>query len=159
MPKANRAATERGNSATIKKKPSSAKPIKYVDKSPGQPQLSIVFDNIKALMKLYEKGTIKERGEKPGAYGLVSEKQVEAAGRKLDEMYFAGIIVQKGYVGFYYMPVYLIEEVKEQLKPELLKCLKGKSCFYIRKNDPIIIDQIKEALEIGYDSYKKRGWA
>lgn len=118
----------------------------------------IVFDNIKAMMKPYAKGTIKERGEKGGVYNLVSEKQIEKAGRKFDEIYFASIIVQKGFIGFYYIPVYAIEGVKELLKPELLKCLKGKSCFHIKKNDAVVMTQIKEALEIGYDCYKERGW-
>lgn len=134
------------------------KEIKYSDKSAGQPEMVVIFDRIKAMMKPYVKGTIKERGEKPGIYNLVSEKHIETAGRQFDEIYFASIIVQKGYVGFYYMPVYSQDGVKPKLKPELLKCLKGKACFHIKNNDPVIMSQIQEALELGYDGYKKRGW-
>ncbi|MEJ7677621.1 MAG: hypothetical protein WKG06_07090 [Segetibacter sp.] len=60
------------------------------------------------MMKPYVKGTIKERGEKGGIYNLVSEKHIETAERKFDEIYFASIIVQKGFVRFYYMPIYTI---------------------------------------------------
>jgi hypothetical protein len=37
---------------------------------------------------------------------LVGEKPVEVLGRKKDELWFASALIQKGYVGFYYMPVY-----------------------------------------------------
>jgi hypothetical protein len=39
-----------------------------------------------------------------------------------------------------------------------LKLLKGKSCFYIREMSPKLKQQIIEALEVGYELYKKRGW-
>lgn len=134
------------------------KPIKYADKSAGQPELIIVFDAIKALMKPYVKGTLKEKGEAPGIYNIVSEKPIEAEGRKKDEVYFAGIIIQKGYVGFYFMPVYDYSKPGEIVHPNLMKHLKGKTCFYIKKNDPEILEQIKDALKAGYDLYKKREW-
>ncbi len=69
--------------------PKKEKPIKYADKSGGQPELIPVFNSIKALMKPYAKGTLKERGEAAGIYNLVSEKHVEIEGRKKDEVYFA----------------------------------------------------------------------
>ncbi len=95
-----------------KKISTKSKPIRYQDKSPGQPALRPVFDSIKKLMKPYVKGSVKERGEKPGMYNLVSEKAIEGEGRKKDEVYFATILVQKGFVGFYFMPIYM--EVQAQ---------------------------------------------
>jgi hypothetical protein len=89
---------------------------------------------------------------------LISEKEVVIAGRKREDLWFASALIQKGYVGFYYMPVYMNEPIRRLLKPELLKCLKGKACFHIKKNDPLLFDQIREALKIGYDAYKKSGW-
>ena len=145
-------------SKTQQAEASKKKEIKYSDKSAGQPKMVIIFNIIKSMMKPYARGTIKERGEKPGIYNLVSEKQIETAGRKFDEIYLASIIVQKGYVGFYYPPAYTIDGSQTQLKAELLKCLKGKSCFHIKKNDRVIMEQIKEALEIGYKAYKEKGW-
>jgi hypothetical protein len=43
-------------------------------------------------------------------------------------------------------------------KTELLKCLKGKACFHIKKEDPQIMDQIKDALKEGYRLYEEKGW-
>jgi hypothetical protein len=132
--------------------------IKYTDKSPGQPQLMPIFNGIKKLLLPYGKGSIKVRGGSGGQITLVSEKPVEIAGRKRDELWFAAALVQIGYVGFYFMPVYTEAEKKEVFKPELLKCLKGKSCFHIKKFDAEIFKQMEEALDKGYRKHKERGW-
>jgi hypothetical protein len=132
--------------------------IKYSDKSLSQPQLVPIFKKIKELLAPYDKGTMKLFGGSEGKVGLVSKKPVEILGRKREELWFASALVQKGYVGFYYMPVYMDTSVKKLIKPELLKCLKGKACFYIKKNDKEIFSQIKEALAIGYKQWRQRGW-
>ncbi len=73
-------------------------------------------------------------------------------------MFFASAIIQSTYVGFYFMPIYAETSLKEVFKPELLKLLKGKSCFYIRDLSPEIVSQIEEALELGFNLYKERDW-
>jgi hypothetical protein len=138
----------------VKKEPT----IKYADKSAGQPEMAAIFEAIKKMMLPYEKGNLKMIGGTGGMLCLVSQKPVVIDGRKKDELWFAAILVQKGYVGFYYMPVYAAPDMKKVFKPELLKCLKGKSCFHIKKQDPVIMTQIKESLKIGYAMYKERGW-
>jgi hypothetical protein len=131
--------------------------IKYTDKSPGQPELTPIFEAMKKLLLPYEKGTMKLISS-PGQVVLISKKPVEILGRKRDDLWFASALVQKGYVGFYYMPVYGDPKVKELVKPGLLKCLKGKACFHIKKYDKEIISQIKDALNVGYNLWHKRGW-
>ncbi len=132
--------------------------IKYSDKSAGQPELVPIFENIRQMLLTYQKGSLELVGGYGGMMCLVSQKPAIIYGRQRDEVWFAGILVQKGYVGFYYMPVYANPDMKKVFKPELLKCLKGKSCFHIKKNDPVIMEQIKESLKIGYKMYKERGW-
>lgn len=132
--------------------------IKYSDKSINQPELVPIFNELVTLLKPYEKGSIKMRGGSEGQISLVSEKEVIINGKKRNEMWFAAALVQKGYVGFYYMPVYGQPEMKKFFKPELLKCLKGKSCFHIKKYDKEIFKQIKEALKKGYKCYLEKGW-
>lgn len=134
------------------------KPIKYTDKSAGQPELVPIFNELKKLLSPYAKGHLVVQGDQPGQYGLLSNKQIEVAGRKRDDVYFAGLLVQKGYVGFYFMAVYANPSLVKQLHPDLAKCLKGKSCFHIKKNDPALMQHVKDALKKGYDCYKQRGW-
>lgn len=132
--------------------------IKYEDKSPGQPELVPIFEAIKKLMAPYEKKHLHLVDEKGGQVALISDKEVVIAGRKRDQLWFVSALIQKGYVGFYYMPVYMNEPLRRLLPPDLLKCLKGKACFHIKKNDPVLMRQIEAALKTGYDDFAKKGW-
>ncbi len=132
--------------------------LKYSDKSAGQPELVPIFEEIKNMLLPYEKGTLQIHGGTDGKVMLISHKPVVIAGRPREELWFASALIQKGYVGLYYMPVYMNDPVKRQLFPELMKCLKGKACFHIKKADPIVYKQIKEALKIGFADYRSRGW-
>ena len=132
--------------------------IKYADKSAGQPELITLFDALKKLLLPFVIDPIKLRGGESGQMMLVSEKEIVIDGRKKNELWFAGLLIQKGYVGFYFMPVYVETEIKKIFKPELLNLLKGKSCFHIKKLDKELEVQIKSALQMGYDLYKKNGW-
>lgn len=87
---------------------------------------------------------------------LTSYKDVVIAGRKKDEIYFAGLIIQNKYVSFYYMVVYVDPESKKTLGQELAKTLKGKSCFHINYLDKTLLSQIKKLLAAGKVYYKSR---
>lgn len=123
-----------------------------------QDDLLTIFEAVKKEVKPYEKGTVKARIDIQGKYDLWSEKPIEAFGRKYPAMAFASVIVQSTYVGFYFMPVYGSEKVKEAIPEDLLKTLKGKACFHIKTTDKELMKQIKQALKTGYDAYKKQGW-
>jgi len=122
-----------------------------------QEELVEIYSGLKKILKKYQ-GPFQPKLDLDSRYDLWSFKDLEIAGRKRKEVFFASIIIQSTYVGFYYMPIYTDVSLKDFFKPELLKLLKGKSCFYIRDLSPEIIFQIEEALEMGYNLYKKRGW-
>ena len=134
------------------------KPAKYADKSAGHPELVSLYNAIKKLISRYAKGNYSIKADKPGQYELYYGKEIEHMGRKYPEISFAGLLIQKGYVGFYFFPIYADLSLKNKLKPELLKTLKGKTCFHIKKEDPVLLQQIKEALQIGYEYYTSNGW-
>ena len=133
--------------------------IKYADKSNGQPEMQVIFETIKQLMLPYDKkGALKLYGGSGGKIVLNSERPIVVNGKKMDQVWFVSMLVQKGFVGFYYMPMYMNDPMKKHFSAEFLKCLKGKACFHIKKNDPAIMQEIKKALQIGYAEYDKRGW-
>jgi hypothetical protein len=90
-------------------------------------------------------------------YNLISTRPVELLG-KTRELFFASVMVQKGFVGFYFFPIYTDPAISSELPIELLKCLKGKSCFHIKKNDDQLMGQIEQALETGYKLYQEKGY-
>ena len=109
------------------------------------------------MLKKFE-DPLKPKFDLDSKYDLWSFKDLVIAGRKRKEIYFAGLIIQSKYVGLYYMPIYTDTSLKDVFKPELLKLLKGKSCFHIKQLDAGLEKQIERALEKGYALYKKRGW-
>jgi hypothetical protein len=54
------------------------------------------------------------------------------------------------------MPIYSDPHIGDVFGAELLKTLKGKSCFHIKKADPLIYSQIEQALAHGYQLYQER---
>jgi len=56
------------------------------------------------------------------------------------------------------MPIYTDTALKDVFEPELLKLLKGKSCFHIKELDTKLERQIRKALKLGFRLYKNRGW-
>ncbi|HSB92050.1 MAG TPA: hypothetical protein VLC28_02990, partial [Flavitalea sp.] len=117
-----------------------------------------IFNDIQFMLAPYEKGSVTKVGGQGGQVSLISFKDVEIAGRKRSELCFSSLLIQKGYVGFYFMPVYVEPEMKAVLGAELLKTLKGKSCFHIMSRSPVIYAQIGEALKFGYQEWVKKGW-
>lgn len=151
---AKKAATK---SSTKKKEPTIS--IKYADKSAGQPELLEIFEAIKKMMQPYDKKRdLVLHAATGGQANLVSHKPVEIAGRKRNELWFVSALVQKGYVGFYYTPVYMQGELKKHFSEDFIKSLKGKACFHIKKNDPVIMADIKKAIRVGYETFIERGW-
>ena len=120
-------------------------------------ELTTIFNQVKSLMKVYEP-PFNARVDDVSRYDLWSEKQVSIADRKYNDVYFSGLIIQSNYVGFYFMPLYIEPQIKGKLKPELLKLLKGKTCFHIKKLDDELVTQLRETLETGFKIYKDNDW-
>jgi hypothetical protein len=133
--------------------------LKYADKSAGQPEMVVVFKAIKKLILPYvNKGALKLYANTGGQINLISHKTVVIAGKKREDIWFVSALIQKGYVGFYYMPIYMHDEMQKQFSPAFIKCLKGKACFHIKNTNPEILKDIEKAIRIGYEEYEKRGW-
>mgnify|MGYP001062054905 CR=1 FL=1 len=122
------------------------------------PDLIPLFEEAKRVLEPYE-AYFTPRRDEDGYYDLWYEHEVEENGKKREAIFFASLIIQKSYVGFYYMPVYTHEEAKELFGEEMLSLLKGKSCFYLKEITPAIEAQMKRALEGGLELYRERGWA
>jgi len=117
----------------------------------------VIFKQLRKLLKKYEP-PFTAKSDFDSRYELWSIKDVTFAGRKRKEVFFAGLIIQSTYVGFYYMPVYTDAAIKKLFKKELLSTLKGKSCFHITRMDALLLEQVRSALELGYKMYKTNGW-
>ena len=98
------------------------------------------------------------RRDERGYFDLWSEKDIVIDGRRRKDVYFCGLVIQKSYVGFYFMPLYADDDLSAVFGPELLATLKGKSCFHLRRLTPELKEQLTAALAAGWLLYEERGW-
>lgn len=117
-----------------------------------------IFQTIRASMQPYATMGFENRENSETVYDLWSNKNVVIDGSKKNEIYFAGLMIHRGHVGFYFMPVYWKSELTKIFDPGLLKLLKGKSCFHIKKLDESLLAQIENALSEGFKIYKEKSW-
>lgn len=147
---------------TSKSKPSKPKPLKAKPSSKPS-SLQSVFDSLRSLMTRHvppfsaASGQIRNKAD----FHLVVPKPVAipgAYGGKPYPIAMASIILQSGYVGFYYMPIYMEKGTRAKLSPALLKLLKGKSCFYVKSLDSSLESDIASALVFGESCFRAKGW-
>ena len=116
-----------------------------------------IFQDMLAIMKKFEKG-MKVKTDGKTKYDMYGTKKVNLYNKEFDGMYFASVMIQKNSVGFHYFPQYANPKLLAELPENLKKCLKGKTCFHIKKRDEDLYKSIKSYVKIGYDGYKKMGW-
>jgi len=127
--------------------------------------LQAAFEELRALLVKHGKGLAgyeectgsKARGNK-SAYHLYGKKLVSIQGRKAQQTYIAGIVLQKNFVGLYSMPIYS-HPASFDLKPEGLgKALKGKSCIHVKTLTPDLLEEIEGVVVRGVELYREEGW-
>jgi hypothetical protein len=119
--------------------------------------LTDTFSRLKKLLKRYE-GPLTPKLDLESKYDLWSEKQVVVDGRKRSAVFFAGLMVQQDHVALHFMPVYVDAELANVFSPDMLQLLKGKACFHIVDLDENLTKGIEEALRVGFELYRERGW-
>ena len=128
-------------------------------------KLEKIFIEIKSILEKYSgKYLVTEKylgsqakQEKPG-YHLYGTEEKSYLGRKPQHMYIAGVIQQKNYVSFYFTPIYSHADKFQDISPELKHTLKGKSCFNIKKTNPVLLEEIEHVLKNGIELYEEIDW-
>jgi len=120
-------------------------------------KLNIYNELVKILKPFGKKLDVRTDGK--SKYELTGKKKFVIGKKEFDGMFFSSVIIQKNFVGFYYFPVYTHAHEFKDLPDNLKKCLKGKSCFHIKKPDKELFVSIKQLLKKGSEIYKKAGWA
>ncbi len=94
-----------------------------------------------------------------------TDTQFEVAGtiptmqgkQKVDGIYFASVVPKPKDVRLYFFPIYTHPEAFKDISEPLRKCLKGKSCFHIKKMDDALEADINNMIQLGVETYKKAG--
>jgi len=73
-------------------------------------------------------------------------------------MYFGSVKINKNYVSFHLMPVYIFPTLIKDISPELKRRMQGKSCFNFKSIDIALFKELTELAKKGYMQYKDSGY-
>ncbi|RJQ45835.1 MAG: hypothetical protein C4534_03750 [Gaiellales bacterium] len=98
---------------------------------------------------------LKVVDDEPGKYYLNGAYSEEYG----KERFFGAVIIQKNYVSYYLMPVYMFPELLDGVSPELRKRMQGKSCFNFAKVDEKLMGELKRLTQKSFARFEKEGGA
>ena len=58
------------------------------------------------------------------------------------DIYFGGVVINKNYVSYHLMPVYVNPKLLEDISSELKKRMQGKSCFNFKSIDKNLFNEL-----------------
>jgi hypothetical protein len=118
-----------------------------------------IFESLKiALEKCHPPMVVSK--EKEGVYELMGNKSVPYGSKKImvPGMYFSSVVARKDMVSFYFFPLYFHEKDYEKIIPNLMKCLKGKTCFNFKKTEQVNTKELDAMLKKGIKAWEKSGY-
>src|SRR3979409_2384106 len=94
----------------------------------------IIFDKLKSALEKQAPPMVACKN-KEHVFELMGNKPVPYGSKKtiVPGMYFSSVVSRKDSVSFYFFPIYYHTKDFIDLIPTMAKCLKGKTCFNIKK--------------------------
>lgn len=117
-------------------------------------EVTEIENTLKDLLKLHI-GPLLIREETDTVFQVCGTKERMQGKQKVDGYYFASVMPKPKDARLYFFPIYTHLGYFNNISPELKKCLKGKSCFHIKKLTPELEDDIKKMIQKGIDLYLK----
>jgi len=112
-----------------------------------------VFRELKSVMASYS-APMECSEDSSDCYNLFT-RHIQDNGKAL---YFGGIKINKNFVSYHLMPIYVFPELTLSMDPELKKHLKGKSCFNFKTLNASQLKQLKILTERCFNKYKSEGY-
>ncbi len=109
-----------------------------------------VFHHLKNILVPYSNGMVVVVDE-PDNFYLDTHHIM----KNKKPMYFGSTKINKNYVSFHLMPVYVFPELLEAISPKLRERMQGKSCFNFKSIDASLLQELKELTKAGYAKYQK----
>ena len=73
-------------------------------------------------------------------------------------MYFGSVKINKNYVSFHLMPVYVFPELLQNISPALMRRMQGKSCFNFKDIDEELFKELENLTRNGHSKYQNAGY-
>lgn len=114
------------------------------------PDFQHVFERLRTILQPYEPYLTITQNTDEYYYleGYYSQKFRKS-------LFFGSTQINKNYVSFYLMPVYMYPELLQTISPELKKHMQGKSCFNFKTVDEALFDELITLTKRGYERFKQ----
>ena len=114
-----------------------------------QTDFPLVFEQLRSILKPYSKNLTITADTATGYSldGPYSEKYKKV-------VFFGAAQIQKNYVSFYLMSVYMFPEILKDISPELKKHMQGKSCFNFKKVEPELFKELTKLTRLGVERFR-----
>ena len=116
-----------------------------------QTDFTTTFSKLKALLRPYESKLIVV-ADTEDHYALETPHVMKNKHR----VYFAGVKIGKSYVSYHLMPVYALEEVRDEISPELKKRMQGKSCFNFSEPNEKLFKELARLTKVGFKRFTSK---
>ncbi|MCB0528397.1 MAG: hypothetical protein KDC61_07700 [Saprospiraceae bacterium] len=100
---------------------------------------------------------LQVRVDTDAVFEVAGTKPTMQGKQKVDGIYFASVVPKPGDIRLYFFPNYTHPAAFSGMSDALKKCLKGKSCFHIKKLDPALEAEIKNMVATGVAAYQTDG--
>lgn len=109
-----------------------------------------LFEELKSIMQPYEK-SLDCKIDDAGNYYLDTHFIME----NKKPLYFGSVKINKNYVSYHLMPVYVKPDLIKNISSDLKKRMQGKSCFNFKTVDKKLIKELSLLTLAGYHYYAK----
>lgn len=109
-----------------------------------------VFAALKAILTPYAP-KMKVLEDQPGRYTLLAGY----SDKLKKDLWFASVVINKSYVSFHLMPIYMNAPLQAAVSPELKKRKQGKACFNFRSVEPKLVGELKTLTKMGAEHFRK----
>ena len=115
---------------------------------PPQNEFPLVFEQLKAILRPFASQLTVKADTNDTYYleGPYSEKWKK-------ELFFGSAQIQKNYVSYYLMPVYMYPELLRNVSPQLKRHMQGKSCFNFKRMDLDLFKQLSDLTQRSYQRF------
>jgi hypothetical protein len=108
------------------------------------------FAGLKAVLAPHM-GRLKATADTAGKYEVST-----LASRPGTSAWCAAVHIQKNYVSFYLMPLYMYPELGKSISAALAKRRQGKSCFNFTGPDPELFRELAVLTDAGFREFRTR---
>jgi hypothetical protein len=135
---------------SLRRKREASSPLPESSDLTNNSHFQSVFGQLKHILQEYEQNLVVHT-DRPGDYVLYTP--FAEAHKK--EVFFGSVKIQKSYVSFQLMPVYVFPDLLEGISPKLRARMQGKSCFNFKTIEPSQVKELAQLCKRGVDRFKK----